>query len=348
MRGWVARAGFALVVLTLALAARPLAALGEGGWAGPLPNLLAGAGAVALALLAERLLLTAPPDAVAGGVAGMLAGGLAGLLIGTALGGVAPGVGSLALAISLFVGASAGVRIAVALRGSGHAARPFSAEVGPGSTQYKIVDTSVVIDGRISDVCETGFLDGVLVIPGFVLRELQSIADSTDPLRRARGRRGLEVLERLKRSGRVKVRFPQEDLPEVQEVDQKLVELARRTGGKLLTQDLNLNKVAGLHGVEVLNLNDLANALKPVVLPGERLRVSIVKEGKEPEQGVAYLDDGTMVVVDQARRLIGRTLDVQITSVLQTTAGKLFFARIPVVENGADRPGPSVPSIEGG
>jgi uncharacterized protein YacL len=190
------------------------------------------------------------------------------------------------------------------------------------------VDTSVIIDGRISDVCETGFLDGVFVVPSFVLRELQYVADAADPQRRARGRRGLETLQKLKKCPSVKVTFVEEEIPEIREVDLKLLELAKRMGGKLLTNDLNLNKVASIRGVDVLNLNDLANSLKPVVLPGESMRIAILKEGKEPHQGIAYLDDGTMVVVEQGRGLVGRTVDVTVTSVLQTTAGKMFFGKI--------------------
>lgn len=193
--------------------------------------------------------------------------------------------------------------------------------------RYRILDTSVIIDGRIADVCETGFLDGTLVIPQFVLKELQLVADSADSMRRNRGRRGLDILQKVQKMAGVDVSISDLDFPEVREVDLKLIELARTLRGKIVTNDFNLNKVAQLRGVEVLNLNDLANALKPVVLPGELMRVFILKEGKEYNQGVAYLDDGTMVVVDNARRMISKNIDVVVTSVLQTTAGKMIFGR---------------------
>jgi len=199
-------------------------------------------------------------------------------------------------------------------------------EAGP-ERQYKILDTSVIIDGRIADVCETGFLDGMLVVPQFVLKELQFVADSADSMKRNRGRRGLDILQKVQKMAGVKVMISDVDFAELREVDLKLIELARTLHGKIVTNDFNLNKVAQLRGVEVLNINELANALKPVVLPGEFMKVFILKEGKEYNQGVAYLDDGTMVVVDNARRMIGKNIDVVVTSVLQTTAGKMIFGR---------------------
>jgi uncharacterized protein YacL len=192
---------------------------------------------------------------------------------------------------------------------------------------YKVLDTSVIIDGRIADVCETGFLEGTLVIPQFVLKELQLVADSADSMKRNRGRRGLDILQKIQKMSGVEVIVSDADFPDVREVDLKLIELARSLEGKIVTNDFNLNKVAQLRGVEVLNINELANALKPVVLPGEFMKVFILKEGKEYTQGVAYLDDGTMVVVDNARKMIGKTIDVVVTSVLQTTAGKMIFGR---------------------
>jgi uncharacterized protein YacL len=193
--------------------------------------------------------------------------------------------------------------------------------------RYKILDTSVIIDGRVADVCETGFVDGSLVIPQFVLKELQLVADSGDSLKRNRGRRGLDILQRIQKMSGVEVIISDVDFPEVREVDLKLIELARTLHGKIVTNDFNLNKVAQLRGVEVLNVNELANSLKPVVLPGELMKVFILKEGKEYNQGVAYLDDGTMVVVDNARKMISKTIDIAVTSVLQTTAGKMIFGR---------------------
>jgi len=192
---------------------------------------------------------------------------------------------------------------------------------------FKILDTSVIIDGRIADIAETGFLDGVLVVPQFVLRELQLVADSADSMKRNRGRRGLDVLQRIQKMASLNVQLLEDDFPNVREVDLKLIELAKLYDCKIVTNDFNLNKVAQLHGVEVLNINELANALKPIVLPGETMRVFILKEGKEYNQGVAYLDDGTMVVVDNAKRLISKTIDISVTSVLQTTAGKMIFGR---------------------
>jgi uncharacterized protein YacL len=191
----------------------------------------------------------------------------------------------------------------------------------------KILDTSVIIDGRVADVCEASFMDGTVIVPRFVLHELQTVADSADPLKRQRGRRGLEVLERIRQLPSLDVEIAEEDFPEVPEVDLKLIELARRYDAKIVTNDFNLNKVATLQGIDVLNVNQLANALKPVVLPGEGMRVFILREGKEANQGVAYLDDGTMVVVDGARRMINKTIDIAVTSVHQTSAGKMIFGR---------------------
>src|SRR5512132_3194034 len=199
-------------------------------------------------------------------------------------------------------------------------------DTGP-QKRYRILDTSVIIDGRIADVCETGFLDGTLVIPQFVLKELQLVADSADSLKRNRGRRGLDILQKIQKMAGIDVMISDIDFPEVREVDLKLIELGRTLPGKIVTNDFNLNKVAQLRGVEVLNINELANSLKPVVLPGEIMKVFILKEGKEYNQGVAYLDDGTMVVVDNARKMISKTIDIVVTSVLQTTAGKMIFGR---------------------
>jgi uncharacterized protein YacL len=196
-----------------------------------------------------------------------------------------------------------------------------------GRKVHKILDTSVIIDGRISDIAETGFLDGVIVIPQFVLRELQMVADSADSMKRNRGRRGLDILQRLQKVASLNIQIVEDDFPAVREVDLKLIELAKVYEGKIITNDFNLNKVAQLQGVDVLNINELANALKPIVLPGEIMHVFILKEGKEYNQGVAYLDDGTMVVVDNARKAIGKTIDISVTSVLQTTAGKMIFGK---------------------
>jgi len=191
-----------------------------------------------------------------------------------------------------------------------------------------ILDTSVIIDGRIADIVQTRFIEGRFVIPRFVLKELQQIADSADPLKRARGRRGLEILDKLKKIPNVQIRIHQQDFPETKEVDAKLIKLAKILEAKIITNDYNLNKVAGIQDVPVLNINELANSLKPIFLPGEHLEVKIVKEGSERNQGVGYLDDGTMIVVDNAKHLIGKKLDVSVTSVLQTSAGKMIFAKV--------------------
>jgi uncharacterized protein YacL len=203
----------------------------------------------------------------------------------------------------------------------------FMRSVVPVSTA-KILDTSVIIDGRVFDICKTGFLEGELVIPQFVLAELRHIADSSDALRRNRGRRGLDVLGRIQSELKIPVRIEDTDYDDVAEVDVKLLRLARQLGGIVVTNDYNLNKVAGVTGVKVLNINELANAVKPVVLPGEEMTIQIVREGKEPGQGVGYLDDGTMIVVDNARRHVGETIDVVVTTVLQTSAGRMIFTRI--------------------
>jgi uncharacterized protein YacL len=192
----------------------------------------------------------------------------------------------------------------------------------------KILDTSVIIDGRIADICETGFLEGPLIVPQFVLKELQHIAGSADSIKRNRGRRGLDILQRIQKNVDMTVHIVDHDFPKIREVDAKLVALGKVLKGKVLTNDFNLNKVAELQGVPVLNVNQLANAVKPVVLPGEVMNVYIMKEGKEYGQGVAYLEDGTMVVVDNARRHVGKNIDVAVTSVLQTTAGRMIFTRL--------------------
>ena len=202
----------------------------------------------------------------------------------------------------------------------------FGTERGSRQT-YKVLDTSVIIDGRVVDIAESHFIDGTIVIPQFVLRELQMVADSADQQRRQRGRRGLEVLQRIQKMPHLEVQITEDDFPNIVEVDMKLIELAKRYDAKIITNDFNLNKVASLQGIEILNVNQLANALKPVVLPGETMRVFILREGKEYNQGVAYLDDGTMVVVDGARKMINKTVDIIVTSVHQTTAGKMIFGR---------------------
>ncbi len=192
--------------------------------------------------------------------------------------------------------------------------------------ESSLLDTSVIIDGRIADICETGFINRQLIIPQFVLKELQMIADSAEATKRTRGRRGLDILNKMQKQCSVKIEIDDTDYPGIREVDQKLITLAKEKGYSILTNDFNLNKVSEVHSVPVLNINQLANALKPIVLPGETMKVQIIKEGKEPTQGVAYLDDGTMVVVEQGRRYMGKSIEAIVTSVLQTTAGRMIFA----------------------
>jgi uncharacterized protein YacL len=213
------------------------------------------------------------------------------------------------------------------LRSGSNGSRAYSKEM-----EHKILDTSVIIDGRIADICKTGFIEGTLVIPEFVLEELQHIADSSDLLKRNRGRRGLDILNKIQKELDVKVLIYEGDFEDVSEVDSKLVKLAKVLGGKVITNDFNLNKVCELQGVPVLNINDLANAIKPVVLPGEEILVQVIKDGKEHGQGVAYLDDGTMIVVEGGREYIGSMLEVLVTSVLQTSAGRMIFAKPKLLE----------------
>ncbi|MFS0821004.1 PIN/TRAM domain-containing protein [Bacillus sp. 1P02SD] len=205
-------------------------------------------------------------------------------------------------------------------------------EVNQQAKKLKILDTSVIIDGRIADICQTGFLEGTIVIPRFVLEELQHIADSSDVLKRNRGRRGLDILNRIQKELAIKVEIYEGDFDDIQEVDSKLVKLAKLTMGVVVTNDFNLNKVCELQNVAVLNINDLANAVKPVVLPGEELSVQVIKDGKEHNQGVAYLDDGTMIVVEEGRDYIGKRIEVLVTSVLQTSAGRMIFAKPKLLE----------------
>ncbi|MCL5987013.1 MAG: PIN domain nuclease [Actinobacteria bacterium] len=191
----------------------------------------------------------------------------------------------------------------------------------------KILDSSVLIDGRIADICSTGFVEGELVIPNFVLSELQEIADSSDSLKRNKGRAGLDVAKRLQGETNVKVTILNEDFSQIPSVDAKLITLAKKMNASIITNDYNLNKVADLQGVKVLNINDLSNAIKPIVLPGEKMMVNVIKEGKEADQGVAYLDDGTMVVVEEGKKFVGTQVEVSVTGVLQTPAGRMIFAK---------------------
>ncbi|HUX08444.1 MAG TPA: TRAM domain-containing protein [Acidobacteriota bacterium] len=301
-----------------------------------------GIGPVAGAILGAALaiMLVAGAALMERGTPGMLIGGIAGFVIAAWLATIINSLiftGMAAETAASWGGARYVVIIAFALSGlafgvqRGRWLTPINIKTLFAAEQerrhYKILDTSVIIDGRIADICETGFLGGTLVVPKFVLKELQQIADSSQSLKRNRGRRGLEILHKIQQNSSVSVVISEKDFPEVPEVDLKLIEMGRLMGGKIVTNDFNLNKVAQLRGVEVLNINELANALKPVVLPGELMRVFILKEGKEANQGIGYLDDGTMIVVDNAQHLIGKNVDLVVTSVLQTTAGKMIFGR---------------------
>jgi len=300
----------------------------------------------------EFLLIGLAMGAVAGGLIlagehalrrlslGIIVGGAVGLAGGLVLTGLVEWVGSAVFDVETFLFHIGGLVFLLGFPYLGLAmgarfgneqfpsAPTGGASLSASTACLKVLDTSVIIDGRVADLCETGFLEGPFLVPHFILHELQHIADSSDSLKRARGRRGLDILNKIQKMPDVDVRIVEEDFPHVKEVDAKLVVLAKKVGGRIVTNDLNLNKVAELQGVRVLNINELCNALRPVVLPGETIRVFVLKEGKEAGQGVAYLDDGTMIVVDNARRCIGRNVDVTVTSVLQTTAGRMIFTRL--------------------
>jgi len=335
-----------LCIVALGAAAYFLKPFGLTEIAAVFAGILAGAGIVLLEIRIQRMSLRQLIGAALGSILGIVGAYLISWIMDAAFGNTLPGnpgtVSFLEVIVltamtycGLVVGAAKGELLNLSalggLFGGEKTAKP----------DFKILDTSVIIDGRIADIAETGVIDGTLVIPQFVLHELQMVADSSDGMKRNRGRRGLDVLQRIKNMPQLTVKIIEDDFPAIREVDMKLIELAKVYGCKVVTNDFNLNKVAQLHGVEILNINELANALKPVVLPGEIMRVFILKEGKEQTQGVAYLDDGTMVVVDNARKLISRTVDISVTSVLQTTAGKMIFGkfdeRIHVIHE-RDRP----------
>ncbi len=292
----------------------------------------------ALAVWLEWRVGQIPLDHTFWGMAGGTVGLLGGHVVGVAVAGLLPAAGAagrlLPELLGVYLGAVVALRRCQDLEGL--TARLFS-KTSEQRELYKVLDTSVIIDGRIADVCETGFVDGTLIVPQFVLRELQRVADSPDSLKRNRGKRGFDVLQRLQRISKATVKIDDLDFPQIGEVDRKLIEVAKVLGGKVLTNDYNLNKVAELSGVAVLNINELANSLRPVVLPGELMQVRVLKEGKEAGQGVGYLDDGTMVVVDQGKRHLGQSVDVTVTSVLQTTAGRMIFTRLREEET---MPGP--------
>jgi len=283
-----------------------------------------------LVLSIEKIIKKAPLKVILGGTFGLVLG----LVIAQLLGYVFSGLQTSAIRISVsvilsctfgYIGLALGGKKVEEFKWPGWS---FFTKGSFKKGNGKILDTSVIIDGRIADICETAFLEGPLVIPQFVLKELQQIADSADNLKRARGRRGLDILNRMQKGDTVEVKIVDEDYPEIKEVDAKLIALAREMSAKIITNDFNLNKVAQLQGVPVLNINELANALKPMVLPGEVLHLQIMREGKEQGQGVAYLDDGTMVVVENASRHLGQEVEASVTSILQTTAGRMIFTTL--------------------
>ncbi len=299
-----------------------------------LVGLLLGALIAFIVMKVEQAIRKVPLRTIFGGVAGMIVGLLIAFLLAYGLSFVSnitekqyvvPWVYTLLIGVMGYLGLVLGSKKIEEFHFLGFA--------GKGAGDYRILDTSVVVDGRIADVCETGFVEGTLIVPRFVLEELQLIADSADSLKRSRGRRGLDILGRMQRMAGVYIEIVDQDFPKVKGVDAKLVALAKKMNGKILTNDFNLNKVAELQGIKILNVNELANALKPVVLPGEMMTVKVIREGKEPGQGVAYLDDGTMIIVDGGNRFVGNTVDVVVTSVLQTTAGRMIFSEL----KGADR-----------
>jgi uncharacterized protein YacL len=288
-------------------------------------------GGVGLCLL-ERYLRAIPLWSYLYGLAGLMVGLLAGALGNHVMGKLPlqdPGVvQTLSLALYI-VCAYFGIVLGLWKGPEFRAGDEGTLGLGMGQVSSpKILDTSAIIDGRIADICETGFLEGPLIVPQFVLKELQHIAGSPDSIKRNRGRRGLDILQRIQKNVDMTVHIVDHDFPKIREVDTKLVALGKALKGKVLTNDFNLNKVAELQGVPVLNVNQLAHAVKPVVLPGEVMNVHIMKEGKEFGQGVAYLEDGTMVVVDNAKRYVSKNIDVIVTSVLQTTAGRMIFTRL--------------------
>jgi len=296
--------------------------------------------------MVENKLQKMPITDLLGGAIGLIIGLIIATFIGYALARI-PLVGSvLAIAIVVIVGylgMSIGARkhyeilnLPNTLKRERQRMRKGTcpeSEDGNMCNRPKVLDTSVIIDGRILDICQTGFVEGPLVIPNFVLEELRHIADSADSLKRIRGRRGLDILDKIRRELSIEVQIAVEDYPDIAEVDDKLLRLAQDMCGCVVTNDFNLNKVAKLQGVTVLNINELANALKPVSLPGEEMRITIVKEGKEYNQGVAYLDDGTMIVVENGREHMNEVVDVMVTSVIQTNAGRMIFAKIDEKEN---------------
>ncbi len=296
---------------------------------GKIEGMAVGFGVAILIILSEYLFRRVSLKVILGGILGFIVGIMSANIIAAPLRLVAFEKSILNFILLLMNGFFGYMGIMIGIR-EGEKFNPVNIKKLFRSSEenIKIMDTSVIIDGRIADVCETEFLDGTILVPQFILHELQHIADSSDSLKRARGRRGLDILHRIQKMSHMEVRITEEDFPKIRDVDSKLIALAKKMGAKVITNDFNLNKVAELQGVKVLNINDLSNAVKPVALPGESMRVFVLKEGKEPGQGVAYLDDGTMIVVENGRRYINKNVDVAVTSVLQTAAGRMIFTKL--------------------
>jgi uncharacterized protein YacL len=320
-----------LFILILTAACFFLRPFGLDPWAAAVLGAVAAAAVIVFELRVRALSIKRLLGAVLGSVLGIIGAALFGMVLGASLppGGTRALLQLFVLMLMSYIGLMVGASKGDLLNFTGALADLFAGERSASSKRNaKILDTSAIIDGRIADVVETGFLEGILVVPEFVLRELQAIADSSDSSRRQRGRRGLDILQKMQADPLLSVQIVEEDFPQLRDVDLKLIELARKMDAPILTNDFNLSKVARLHQVRVLSLNDLANSLKPLVLPGEKMNIVVLKEGKEYNQGVGYLDDGTMVVVDNARRMIGRAVEITVTSVLQTASGKMIFGKL--------------------
>jgi len=295
--------------------------------AAPFLGIIIGLAAGLFIIVAEVILERNSIETLAASVLGLIVGLVAGNLTAFAVSRIVDGAPYILYAIIVLAFGYLGTVIAVVKRQQISFITRISSRGGQDTKN--VLDTSVIIDGRIMDILNTGFLSGELIVPRFVLNELQLIADSNNPLKRTRGRRGLDILNTIRNNSPSDIFIDETDYDEISAVDEKLVRLAKDLEGNLLTNDYNLNKVAELHGVQVLNINDLTNALKPVVLPGETMRVNVIKEGKESGQGIGYLDDGTMIVIEGGRKYIGRELEVMVTSVLQTAAGRMIFSKVP-------------------
>ncbi len=320
-----------LFILVLTAACFFLRPFGLQPWGAAVLGAVSAAAVIVFELRVRALSIKRLLGAVLGSVLGIAGAALFGMVLSGSLppGGTRALLQLFVLMLMSYIGLMVGASKGDLLNFTGGLAELFAGERGTaGKRNLKILDTSAIIDGRIADVVETGFLEGTLVVPEFVLRELQTVADSSDSSRRQRGRRGLDILQKMQAHPLLAVQIVEDDFPQIREVDLKLIELAKKMGAPILTNDFNLSKVAQLHRVRVLNLNDLANSLKPLVLPGEKMNIMVLKEGKEYNQGVGYLDDGTMVVVDHARRMIGRAVEITVTSVLQTASGKMIFGKL--------------------